>query len=312
MSNFMIGFNAVMPMMMYMLLGHFFTRSGLMKDETYAQLNRVLFRILLPLNLFTNVYNSNFFEDFAPRTLTFVLGYAIMIFIVMALIIPVFQKSNKRRGVMLQGSIRSNAILFGLPLGISLLGEGNLGLVSIILAAIVPLNNVLSVVALSIYSDVKVTLKKIVINILTNPMVVFTIIGIIFVVLRIQLPVFAETTLNNIAGMVSPLALLVMGGTFRFDKLKDADWSLLFTIAAKLLLVPAIGLFLAAGLGLRGPSIVSVLIATAGPTAVSSYAQALAAGGDGDLANQIVIFTTLGSMFTLVFWIYLLKTWGLF
>lgn len=312
MSNFMIGFNAVMPMMMYMLLGHFFTRSGLIRDEAYAQLNRALFRILLPLNLFTNVYNSNFFEDFAPRTLTFVLGYAIMIFIAMALIIPVLQKSNKRRGVMLQGSIRSNAILFGLPLGTSLLGEDNLGLISIILAAIVPLNNVLSVVALSIYSDAKVTRKKIIVNILTNPMVVFTIIGIIFVVLQIQLPVFAETALNNISGMVSPLALLVMGGTFRFDKIKDADWSLYFTIAAKLILVPAIGLFLAAGLGLRGPSIVAVLIATAGPTAVSSYAQSLAAGADGDLANQIVVFTTLGSMFTLVFWIYLLKTWGLF
>lgn len=312
MSNFMIGFNAVMPMMMYIVLGQFFARAGLIKDESYSQLNRTLFKVLLPLNLFTNVYNSNFREEAATNALAFVMSYAILIFAAMAVVIPVFQKTNKRRGVMLQGSIRSNAILFGLPLGTSLLGENNLGLITIVLAVIVPLNNILSVVSLSIYSEVRVTLNKIAMNILKNPMVIFTIIGIIVSLFKINLPTFAETTLNNISAMVSPLALMVMGGTFRFDKLKDIDWSLYFTVIAKLIVVPALALLLGSRLGFRDQSIVAILIATAGPTAVSSYAQALAAGGDGDLANQIVVFTTSGSMFSLVLWIYLLKTMGQF
>lgn len=312
MDNFMIGFNAVMPMLMYMLIGQFLTRSGLIQQKSYADINRALFQVLLPLNLFTNVYNSNFKEDFAPRTLTYVLGYAILIFIVYALIVPIVNKSNQQRGVILQGSIRSNAILFGLPLGTALLGPDNLGLVSIVLATIVPFNNVLSVISLSIYSDTKVSFKQIAKNILTNPMVIFTVIGILFVVFQISLPSFVNTTLSNISSMVSPLALIVMGGTFSFGKIKDAGFPLYFTVVSKLLIVPVIALIIGAMLGFRDQSIVAILIATAGPTAVSSYAQALAAGGDGDLANQIVVFTTIGSMFSLVLFIYIMKVFGLF
>ncbi|MGX7405573.1 hypothetical protein SAMN04487985_104113 [Aerococcus urinaehominis] len=313
MTNFLIGFNAVMPMVLYMVLGQFFSRSKLVSQEAFSQFNRALFGILLPINLFANVYNTNIAEDFDPDTLIYVLLYAVGIFIVSAIIVPLLEKDNRKRGVIVQGAIRSNAILFGLPLGISLLGEDNMGMVSIVLATIVPLNNILSVVALSIYSDAKLSLKQIGKNIITNPMVIFTLAGILVQILNIQFPIFMETAMNNLSRMVSPLALLVMGGTFNFSKLKEAGWPLIGTVATKLVINPAIA-FLIGGyvLGFRGASIVAILIATAGPTAVSSFAQAEAAGGDGDLANQIVVFTTVLSMFTLVAWIFLLKTWGYF
>lgn len=313
MENFIIGFNAVIPMMLYMALGQLFTRAGFIKQDAYAQFNKVVFTFLLPLNLFFNVYNTNIDTDFKLFTLNYNIIFAVVAFTVLAFIIPIFEKSNAKRGVILQGSIRSNAILFGLPLGIALLGKDHLGMVSIVLALIVPINNIFSVLAFSLYSDEPFSLKRTVTNVLKNPMVIFTLAGIVVATLGIRFPVVLERTMSNLMSMTTPLALIIMGGTFNFSKLKDANWSLYGTVLARLIIIPAISLTIAGGLlGFRGDDIISVLIATAGPTAVSSYAQAVVAGGDGDLANQIVVFTTLASMFTLVIFIMILKNLAYF
>lgn len=310
-GNFMIGFNAVMPMLIYMLFGQFFVQAGMIKQESFQDFNKALFKILLPINLFTNIYKSDFKQSFNGYALTYILVIALTLYFMLAFIIPKVSDDRTRYGVMLQGSVRANAILFGLPLGTSLLGEENMGMVTITLAIIVPFWNIMSVVGFSLYSEDKVSFKQMGRSIITNPMVIATFIGLIVVLLGLQFPEAINTSLTNINRMVSPLALMVMGGTFSF-KLKDVDFALIFTVANKLIIIPLIGITLGAILGFRGDAIVSILIAFAGPTAVSSYAQAIAADGDGDLANQTVVFTTIFSMITLVFLITLMKTFGLF
>ena len=310
-GNFMIGFNAVMPMLIYMLFGQFFAQAGMIKQESFQDFNNAVFKILLPMNLFTNIYKSDFKQSFNGYALTYILVIALTLYFMLAFIIPKVSDDRTRYGVMLQGSVRANAILFGLPLGTSLLGEENMGMVTITLAIIVPFWNIMSVVGFSLYSEDKVSFKQMGRSIITNPMVIATFIGLIVVLLGLQFPEAINTSLTNINRMVSPLALMVMGGTFSF-KLKDVDFPLIFTVANKLIIIPLIGITLGAILGFRGDAIVSILIAFAGPTAVSSYAQAIAADGDGDLANQTVVFTTIFSMITLVFLITLMKTFGLF
>ena len=310
-GNFMIGFNAVMPMLIYMLFGQFFAQAGMIKQESFQDFNKALFKILLPINLFTNIYKSDFKQSFNGYALTYILVIALTLYFMLAFIIPRVSDDRTRYGVMLQGSVRANAILFGLPLGTSLLGEENMGMVTITLAIIVPFWNIMSVVGFSLYSEDKVSFKQMGRSIVTNPMVIATFIGLIVVLLGLHFPEAINTSLTNINRMVSPLALMVMGGTFSF-KLKDVDFALIFTVANKLIIIPLIGITLGAILGFRGDAIVSILIAFAGPTAVSSYAQAIVADGDGDLANQTVVFTTIFSMITLVFLITLMKTFGLF
>lgn len=310
-GNFMIGFNAVMPMLIYMLFGQFFAQAGMIKQESFQDFNKALFKILLPINLFTNIYKSDFKQSFNGYALTYILVIALTLYFMLAFIIPKVSDDRTRYGVMLQGAVRANAILFGLPLGTSLLGEENMGMVTITLAIIVPFWNIMSVVGFSLYSEDKVSFKQMGRSIITNPMVIATFIGLIVVLLGLQFPEAINTSLTNINRMVSPLALMVMGGTFSF-KLKDVDFALIFTVVNKLIIIPLIGITLGAILGFRGDAIVSILIAFAGPTAVSSYAQAIAADGDGDLANQTVVFTTIFSMITLVSLITLMKTFGLF
>ena len=152
-GNFMIGFNAVMPMLIYMLFGQFFAQAGMIKQESFQDFNKALFKILLPINLFTNIYKSDFKQSFNGYALTYILVIALTLYFMLAFIIPKVSDDRTRYGVMLQGSVRANAILFGLPLGTSLLGEENMGMVTITLAIIVPFWNIMSVVGFSLYSE---------------------------------------------------------------------------------------------------------------------------------------------------------------
>ena len=65
-------------------------------------------------------------------------------------------------------------------------------------------------------------------------------------------------------------------------------------------------------LGFRGEALACLLIASGAPTAVSSFSTAQVMGGDGELAAQIVIISSVLCIFTLFCWIYLLSSLGLF
>ena len=119
-GNFMIGFNAVMPMLIYMLLGQFFAQAGMIKEASFQDFNKALFKILLPINLFTNIYKSDFQQSFNGFALTYIIIIALVLYFILAIIIPKVSDDRTRYGVILQGSVRANAILFGLPLGTSL------------------------------------------------------------------------------------------------------------------------------------------------------------------------------------------------
>ncbi len=310
MGNFTIAVNAVLPLLFYMLIGQGLLHAKLLDGPTYQKLNNAIFRFFLPINLLMNVYNADIRSSFRVDVLLFAVSLAAGIFVILAFVIPIIEKSNAKRGVMLQGAFRSNFVLFGLPIAASLLSERQLAMTSVLIAVIVPLNNVLSVVALSIYSDHYVRPKQILMDILKNPMFIGTVIGIVIGISGLRFPVPVDNTLNGIKGLVTPLALIVMGGTFRFEALKDSREQLAITVFVKLMLIPIVGLLLAVSVGLRGENLVPMMTMLAGPTAVSSYTMAQQMGGDPDLASQIVVFTTILSMFTFVIFITILKSVG--
>ena len=308
MGNFSIAVNAVMPLLLYMLIGQGLLRAKLLDGTTYQELNNAIFRFFLPINLLMNVYEADVRSTFRVDVLFFAVGLTLSFFLLFALFIPRIEKDNAKRGVMLQGAFRSNFVLFGLPIATSLLSESQLGMTSILIAVIVPLNNVLSVVALSIYSDHKIQPGRILLDILKNPMFLGTMVGILISLSGLKFPLFLDDTLSGIKGLVTPLALIVMGGTFRFDALNNARIQLAMTVFFKLVLIPIIGLTLAVLYGLTGENLVPMLTMLGGPTAVSSYTMAQQMGGDPDLASQIVVFTTIFSMFSLVVFITVLKS----
>ena len=63
-------------------------------------------------------------------------------------------------------------------------------------------------------------------------------------------------------------------------------------------------------LGIRGVELFLILAVYATPVATASYPMAQNMGGDGELAGQMVVISTVASVGTLFLWIFLLNSIG--
>ena len=157
----------------------------------------------------------------------------------------------------------------------------------------------------------KVPVGKVLLAIATNPLIDATLIAFLFMAVGLRLPGVIETAVTDVSSVATPLAIIVLGGTFRFSRVGHIRAVLAVVGAAKLVLLPLIFVGSAALLGLRGVELGAFLAMSASPTAVSSFPMALQMGGDGELAGQVVVMTTAFSMVTLFVWVTCLSGLGL-
>lgn len=228
------------------------------------------------------------------------------------IIVPRFEKENRKRGVLVQGISRSNFILFGIPVATALYGEKSLGVASILVGVVVPLINTLSVIALEYFRGSKPSLKKVLKGIIGNPIIIGAVSALVLVIFGVKLPSIIEKFLGEMANIATPLALVILGGSVTFSSIRNNRVQLTAAVIARLVLVPIAGLSVAVALGFREIELVILMAMFASPSAVSSYTMAMQMDGDGELAGQLVVFTTVFSIITMFLWIALLMAFGFF
>ena len=312
MENLMISANAVLPMCLVMALGYGTRRLGWIRREEISAINKIAFRIFLPCLLYYNVYCSDLSGSFDPLLMAYAVGGVLLTFGLSLGYTLLTEKLPERRGVMIQGMFRSNYVIMGIPVATALLGADQLGTVSILIAVVVPLFNMLSVVVLEVFRGQKPKPLHILGQIAKNPLVIGSVLGILTLAAGIRLPHILEQTIQNISAIASPLQLFLLGAFFQFSGLKTYRRELVTVSAAKLIVSPGLFLGLGALLGFRGVAFVSLIGIFASPTAVNSFTMAQQMGGDAELAGDIVVTTSAVSILTMFLWIFLFKSLGVF
>lgn len=308
----MISANAVLPMCLVMALGYGTRRLGWIRREEISAINKIAFRIFLPCLLYYNVYCSDLSGSFDPLLMAYAVGGVLLTFGLSLGYTLLTEKLPERRGVMIQGMFRSNYVIMGIPVATALLGADQLGTVSILIAVVVPLFNMLSVVVLEVFRGQKPKPLHILVQIAKNPLVIGSVLGILTLAAGIRLPHILEQTIQNISAIASPLQLFLLGAFFQFSGLKTYRRELVTVSAAKLIVAPGLFLGLGALLGFRGVAFVSLIGVFASPTAVNSFTMAQQMGGDAELAGDIVVTTSAVSILTMFLWIFLFKSLGVF
>lgn len=308
----MISANAVLPMCLVMALGYGTRRLGWIRREEISTINKIAFRIFLPCLLYYNVYCSDLSGSFDPLLMAYAVGGVLLTFGLSLGYTLLTEKLPERRGVMIQGMFRSNYVIMGIPVATALLGADQLGTVSILIAVVVPLFNMLSVVVLEVFRGQKPKPLHILVQIAKNPLVIGSVLGILTLAAGIRLPHILEQTIQNISAIASPLQLFLLGAFFQFSGLKTYRRELVTVSAAKLIVAPGLFLGLGALLGFRGVAFVSLIGVFASPTAVNSFTMAQQMGGDAELAGDIVVTTSAVSILTMFLWIFLFKSLGVF
>lgn len=312
MENLMISANAVLPMCLVMALGYGMRRLGWLRREEISTINKIAFRIFLPCLLYYNIYCSDLSGSFDPLLMAFAVGGVLLTFGLALGYTLLTEKLPERRGVLIQGMFRSNYVIMGIPVATALLGADQLGTVSILIAVIVPLFNMLAVVVLEVFRGQKPKPLHILGQIAKNPLVIGSVLGILTLVAGIRLPHILEQTIQSVSAIASPLQLFLLGAFFQFSGLKTYRRELVTVSIAKLIVSPGLFLGLGALLGFRGVAFVSLIGIFASPTAVNSFTMAQQMGGDAELAGDIVVTTSAASILTMFLWIFLFKSLGMF
>ena len=311
MENLILSFNVVAPLFFMMVLGYFLKYIKMYDQHTLDIMNKVVFKVFLPVLLFYNVYTTDLGEALDLKLILYAASGVLILFFLLLLIVPRLEKENPKRGVLIQGVFRSNFVIFGIPVATSIYGEGNVGTTAMLIATIVPLFNVLAVISLEIFRDSQINVKKIAKGVITNPLIVAAVIGIIFLLIGIQLPTSVLSTVKDISKMATPLGLILLGASFSFSDVKKYLNETIIIVIVKLILVPAIMVPLSVFLGFRGIALLTLTIIYGAPTGVSTFQMAKQMDGDSDLAAQLIVFTSFFCIITMFIWIYILKSMAL-
>lgn len=330
MNDLIFSANAVFPIILLVLLGWVLKKIKLLSKDFLSVANKLTFNVLLPVLLFNNVYAL---ESFSSIDWVFVSYAVIAILIVFALAVPLsalVTKKRSQRGVIIQACFRSNYAIIGVPLATQLFGAQGAAAASILSAFSIPLFNALAVITLSIYngkseSSEKPDFKKILLGIVKNPLIIGVACGLLALGIRsllVNLNIsfrlsdvgFLQTALKYVGGSATPLALIVLGGQFEFSAVSSLKKQIIFATSARIVVVPLITLTVALLLfpNMGGECYASFIALFGTPVAVSSAIMAREMDCDGDLAGQLVVWTTLLSAITLFVTITIFRFIGVF
>ena len=311
MENLIVATNAVIPFMVYILLGAFSKKMGLVKESFLKELNGVVFKVFFPFIMFNNLYDVDFGKLNGAKYVGFAVIATLFVIIGSFLLVPLFSKDNRRKGVITQAIFRSNSVLYAIPLAQSVFGPEGATMASIVVAFVVPIYNIASVAILEYYRGGKVSYGKLFVNILKNPLIIGAIAGVLFNMLPVTMPECLVLPISELCNMATPLSLFVLGGTLHLSNMKKNLVPLATGTMLKLILVPSILSVIMANIGFRGNEFFVVFVMFATPVAAASYPMAQSMDADADLAGEYVVITTVLSIATIFCWILVLKGFGL-
>ena len=321
MENLIFSLNATAPVFLMMLLGMLFRRLGWIDEAFASKMNRFVFLVPLPVLVFHDLASAEIGDVWNFRFVAFCF-LATAASIAICALLSCLLKEKPRRGEFIQASYRSSAALLGIALTTNIYGDA--GLVPLMIIGSVPLYNVMAVVVLSLTAPDekkasgqaaisrkaelwKRTLKGIV----TTPIILGILLGLLWSMLRLPLPPILGKTVTNLGDLAAPLGLMAMGATFRLDKAMGQAKPAIAASFIKLVGFCVLFLPLAVRLGFREEELVAILIMLGSATTVSCYVMAKSMGHEGVLTSSAVMLTTLFSAFTITGWLFLLKSFGL-
>lgn len=313
MENLIFSLNATVPVFFMMLLGLIFRKAGWIDDAFASKMNQFVFRVPLPLLVFSDLASVDFDKVWNMKFILFCFLVTVLS-IAISVVISYLWKDKSIQGEFIQASYRSSAALLGIAFIQNIYGTS--GMAPLMIIGSVPLYNVMAVLVLSLFRpeqkglDRKV-LEKTLKGIVTNPIIIGIVVGLLWSALKIPMPHIAEKTVSSVAGVATPMGLMAMGATFdirkAFAKVKPS------VVAALIKLVGYAGVFLpmAVWMGFCREELVAILVMLGSATTVSSFVMAKNMGHEGTLTSSTVMLTTLFSAFTLTGWLYILRSFSL-
>ena len=207
--------NIVAPIFFIVFLGYLLKRVRLIDESFINTASKLVFVVTLPTLVFMSISRTDFHAVFNPQQLGYVFFGTLISFIALWLVARRWIQRPEDLGVFIQGAFRSNYGIIGLAISFNLFADSGLAQASLLLALVIPLFNVLSIIALTLPAKNSggFTLLQTCTEIIKNPLIIAVLLALPFSYFGLQLPDLVQKTGRYFANLTLPLALLAIGGS---------------------------------------------------------------------------------------------------
>lgn len=305
------AFNVTGPIFLILMLGIALARAGLITDAFVDAGSKLVFNVTLPSLLFVSISRTSIEHTANFALIGYALAGTLAAWLLLEWLAGHLVQPPEDRGVVVQGAFRSNMGIIGLAYCANAYGERGIAAASIYLGLVTILLNVLSVVTLSRSLHRDRSAAGIVAAIARNPLILGILLALPVAWAQIQLPAIILKTAGYFAEMTLPLALLCTGASLSLKSLLHESRNAVYAGVGKLALMPLLLTVGGALVGFRGIDLGILFLMSSAPTAAASYVMARGMGGNAGLAANIIVLTTMGSLFVTSLGIVLLRGHGL-
>jgi len=296
--------SALGPVFALIVLGYGLKRlripRGPLGERFWPAAENLTYYLLLPSLLFLSLARADL-GAVAFGTIAISLSGTILTVSALVLLArPWLKLSGPSFSSVFQGSIRPNTYVGVAPV-FSLWGHEGLALLAVAIVSVIPLVNLLSVIAVSRYAESETPPRPAALArmILQNPLIIACVLGVVASLIKLPLPGFVQTVLQWLGTAAMPIGLLTVGAALDLTTVRGAIPTIVLTGATKLALFPAITALIGVPLGLSGTALSVALFYGGLPISASAYVLARLLGGDATLIAGALTATTLAAFITL-------------
>ena len=320
MENLIFSINATLPIFLLMVLGYVLSLLKLVSRDFAKQLNSFVFKIALPFELFVDMAGQDFASAWNGKFVLFCLAATFLSICLAALISRIVLRNDRaERGEFIQVAYRSSAAILGVAFIQNIYGEGHTAMAALMMIGSVPLYNIFAVIVLMTTAqdtqqqsaNRQSLVRKTVLGIVTNPILLGIFIGFAWSLLRLPLPGIPKKVISDVGKMATPLGLIAMGAMFDPAAARKKAGPAIAASLMKLLVLEAVFLPAAVAFGFRGQQLVALTVMLGSASTVACYVMATSMGHEGTLTSSTVMMTTAGCSFSLALWLYILKSLAL-
>ena len=321
-ENLVVTAGIVAPFCIYLLIGILLRRLEILPDELAKDINNLLFKVFMPVNIVNSMYKADLSTTFSNPSAPYAVVGTLLVLFVLIKLVPLITKDPAQQGAMVHTGYRGNVMLFALPIAQGVFGSEDITEILIILTVVMMVNNFSAVPLMEGYKRkvarargdahvaAKINYGEMIVNLFKTPILDGVVIGFLWALFKLPMPAVPAKVLSSMAGCVTPMAFIIMGARMDFGHLKGNLSKSMTVSILKLVVAPAVFLVYPLVAGWSEKLLVGVMVAFASPSAIVGYAMSENYDCDADLAAEIISLTSVLSMLTLFLWIFFFKQFG--
>lgn len=286
----------VLPDFLLILIGWLLYHRFGFDRQFFTGLEKLIYYVLFPALLFQSILRVPISLETASDLFLATLSVLAVGVILSALAKPILKPRAIDLASTMQCGFRFNTFI-GLSLAPAVAGASGQAKMALVIGLAIPVVNFIAVYNLAHYQG-----KRVGLELLRNPLLISTVLGLICNFAGLTLPTTVDTLLGRLGAAAIALGVLCIGPNLNWQGLHQKTGLVLWMVVVKLMLLPIAAWLIALAFGLGQTGVQVMVLFASLPCATASYLLTVRMGGNAQLVSVLITITTLLSALTIPVW----------